>query len=145
MNTTLLRLILDTNRVVAALISKNSVIRDILRSTRIKFFCPEHMIEEIEKHKEYILQKSGLSENEFYFTLYYLLRRVTIVQKKAFQKNFPKAQKILENVDLKDSPFLALAMTVPNNGIFSDDFHFDATDLKRWSVEDILKWLETKT
>ncbi len=138
---TMLKLILDTNLVIAALINKYSTIRDLLRSTQIQFYCPQHMIEEIEKYKEYILQKSSLTENEFYFTLYYLLEKVTVVQKECFGENMLEAKEKMEKIDVKDAPFLALALSLPNDGILSNDPHFDKVGLRRWSVKEILTLL----
>lgn len=139
-----LRLILDTNRIISALISDKSIIRDILLSDKIEFYCPEHLIEEIEKYKGLIRKKSSLTEIEFYFTLYYLLKKVKVVKKEEFAEKLPEAKEIMKDIDIKDSEFLALAMTIPNDGIFSDDKHFDKINIKRWKVEYILDWLKVQ-
>ena len=136
-----LKLVLDTNIIISALIKETSIIRDILVSNKIEFITPEFVLGEIEKHKEEIQIKSGLSEIEFYFTLGYLLRSVKIIKKEYFSKNLQKAKKIMKDIDIYDSEFLALAMSIPNDGIFSRDDHFDETGVKRWSVRDVIDWL----
>ncbi|ODS35418.1 MAG: hypothetical protein A7316_03825 [Candidatus Altiarchaeales archaeon WOR_SM1_86-2] len=137
-----LKLILDTNIIISALIKDTSIIRDILVSNKIKFFAPEFVMEEIEKYRGTIQKKSGLSEIDFYFTLGYLLRGVKIIKKECFSKNLQKAKKIMKDIDIYDPEFLALAMSIPNDGIFSNDDHFDKTEIKRWSVMDVVDWLE---
>ncbi len=138
----MLVLILNSNRVISALINKNSIIRDFLLSDRLQFYCPEYTLEEIEKYKATILEKSNLTEMEFYFTLSYILQRVEIVSKGGFASKLPEAESIMKTIDPKDAPFVALSLSVSNQGIFSNDPHFDQAGLKRWSVEDIMKWLE---
>ncbi len=100
------------------------------------------MFEEIEKYKATILEKSNLTEMEFYFTLSYLLQRVEVISKEQFAPKLPEAERIMKNIDPKDAPFVALSRSISNQGIFSNDPHFDRAGLKRWSVGDMLKWLE---
>lgn len=49
----------------------------------------------------------------------------------------------MEAIDVKDSEFVALALSIENEGIFSNDRHFDDSGIKRWTVEEIVRWLET--
>lgn len=139
---TKLKLVLDTNIIFSALINKSSMIRDILLSDKITFFLPEKVIDEIIKHKELLCKKTGLSQKEVFFTLFYLLSRVRIMEKDAFSNNLEKARKIMEKIDIHDSEFLALALSVENDGIFSNDKHFNDLEVKRWGVDEVVKWLE---
>ena len=132
---TRLRLVLDTNIIISALISKKSTIRDILLTDKITFCLPELVLIELLKHKQLLCKKTGLSQKEVFFTLFYLLNKVEIVKKEAFSKNLEKAKNIMENIDIKDSEFVALALSIENDGIFSNDGHFDNCGIKRWTVE----------
>lgn len=139
-----LELILDTNIIISALMNENSIIRDILVSNKINFFAPEFVLDEIEKHRELIQTKGNLTEMEFYFILGYLMRNVKLIKKEYFSHNLQEAKNIMEDVDVYDSEFLALGMSIPNDGIFSNDDDFDETELKRWSVMEVIDWLEKK-
>ena len=110
---------------------------------KITFYIPELVLAEILKHKELLCNKTGLSQKEVFFTLFYLLSRVEIVKKEAFSENLEKAKNIMETIDIKDSEFLALALSIDNEGIFSNDKHFDSSGIKRWTVDEIVNWLET--
>ena len=142
-STTKLKLILDTNIIISALISKKSTIREILISDKIIFYMPEQVLAELLKHKELLCKKTDLSQKEIFFTLFYLLSRVEIVKKEAFSENLEKAKNIMEKIDIKDSEFLALALSIDNEGIFSNDKHFDDSGVKRWTVYEIVNLLET--
>lgn len=140
--TTKLKLVLDTNIIISALISKQSTIRDILISDKITFYMPELVLAELLKHKELLCNKTGLSQKEVFFTLFYLLSRVEIVKREAFSENLENAKNIMEKIDIKDSEFLALALSIDNDGIFSNDKHFDSSGIKRWTVYELVNWLE---
>ncbi len=141
-STTKLRLVLDTNIIISALINKKSTIRDILLTDKITFYLPELVLAELLKHKELLCKKTGLSQKEVFFAIFYLLSKVEIVKKEAFSKNLKKAKTIMENIDVKDSEFVALALSIENDGVFSNDRHFDDSGIKRWTVEELISWLE---
>ncbi len=138
-----LKLILDTNIIISALINKNSTIRDILLSDEIIFYLPELVLAELLEHKELLCRKTGLSQKEVFFTIFYLISKVEIVKKGAFSENLKKAKNVMENIDIKDSEFVALALSIENEGIFSNDRHFDDSGIKRWTVDELVNWLES--
>ena len=141
-STTKLKLVLDTNIIISALINKKSAIRDILISDELIFYMPELVLAEILEHKELLCRKTGLSQKEVFFTLFYLMNKVEIVKKEAFSENLEKAKGIMKKIDINDSEFLALAFSIENDGIFSNDKHFDNSGIKKWTVEEIISWLE---
>jgi len=106
------------------------------------FYLPELVLAELLKHKELLCKKTGLSQRELLFSIFYLLRKVEIVKKEAFSENLEKAKTIMENIDINYSEFVALAMSIENHGIFSNDRHFDESGVKRWTVEEIIGRLE---
>jgi predicted nucleic acid-binding protein len=49
----------------------------------------------------------------------------------------------MRDIDESDAPFLALALSFPNDGIWSDDKHFKEQKLVRvWTTRDMLENLE---
>ncbi|MDP2846444.1 MAG: PIN domain-containing protein, partial [Candidatus Methanoperedens sp.] len=65
-STTKLKLVLDTNIIISALINKKSTVRDILISDKITFYLPELVLSELLKHKELLCNKTGLSQKEVF-------------------------------------------------------------------------------
>lgn len=55
-----------------------------------------------------------------------------------------KAYKIMSDVDYCDVPFIALALAVKNDGIWSNDRHFEnLKDIKVWKTTDVFKYVKT--
>lgn len=55
-----------------------------------------------------------------------------------------KAYKIMSDVDHCDVPFIALALAVKNDGIWSNDRHFEnLKDIKVWKTIDVFKYVKT--
>jgi predicted nucleic acid-binding protein len=51
----------------------------------------------------------------------------------------PEARKIMDKIDPSDTPFMALALAVENDGIWSDDRHFlRQRRVKTWKTKDLL-------
>ena len=73
-----MRLVANTNRIIAALI-KNSASRKILTSPEFQFLVPDFSLEEISRHKEEICKKSGLSAKSFDTLLGLLFSSIEIV------------------------------------------------------------------
>lgn len=58
-----MKIIIDVNPVISALIRDSSV-RRIIVNSNFEFCFPEHALQKIRKYKDYIIEKSGLSELE---------------------------------------------------------------------------------
>jgi predicted nucleic acid-binding protein len=54
-----MRVIVDTNRILAALI-KNGSSREIITSDNIEFYSVDYVLKEVQKYKEEIIKKSEL-------------------------------------------------------------------------------------
>ena len=131
-----MRIILDTNILVAALI-RNSITRKILLHPELEFLVSEFIFEEVEKHHEEICHKSGLDANSFMLLLDLLKERFVFVPDEEI-KHKPDAKKIMEHIDVKDSIFIALALSTDNEGIWSEDKHFEKQKTVRiWKTQEL--------
>jgi predicted nucleic acid-binding protein len=130
-----MKLVIDTNRLIAALI-KDSLCRSIILSSKFEFISPDFAAIEIEKHKQLILNKSGLGEKSFKIILSMLLEKINIHPISEYQRMMEKADIIS---DKQDIPFLALALATKAEGIWSDDKHFkEQNQLKIYSTRDLM-------
>lgn len=118
-----MKVVIDTNVLMAGLIS-DSVIRRLLISGKAKFYLPESALEEVEKYKEDLKEKSCCSEEELQKLKDLLLEGIITVPKGLTKKHMKEAIKIMENIDKKDSVFIACALAVSANGILSFDKDF---------------------
>ena len=139
-----MKLVVDTNIVTAALI-RDSVTRKILLDPRISAYVPEHFLGEIEGHREYIVKKSGLSDREFIMILNGVISKLTIVPMNDFKDCMPRAFNVMNRIDEDDTPFIALAISFDNDGIWTQDEHFDRQHMVPiWKTADLLKIMGTE-
>ena len=137
-----MKLVVDANIVISALI-RDSATRKILLDPRISSYVPEHFLGEIEEHREYIVKKSGLNEKEIEIILNGVISGLTIFPIEDFKDFMSKAISAMKNIDEEDAPFIALALSFDNDGIWSNDVHFDRQQLVPvWKTTDMLKIIE---
>ena len=79
-----MKLVLDSKIIFSALI-KNSTTRDIILSDVFELHAPEYIFSEITKHKELLLRKSKLNEEEFDALLLLLQKHIRLVPKEEIQ------------------------------------------------------------
>jgi predicted nucleic acid-binding protein len=105
------KVIVDTNILFASLRVKNSKLREIFERQEFNFFTPNFLMVEIFKHKERILHKSKVSEEEVYEILYKMLYKINFVNEESITLgNFIEAYRLCGNIDEKDTPFVALTL-----------------------------------
>jgi predicted nucleic acid-binding protein len=100
---------------------------------------------EIEKYRDYLMKKAHQNEREFDLTLSALIERISFIPESDFINNMDRAEKIMEEIDPKDSPFLAVALTSKVDGIWSEDRDFDEQNvIRRYSTKDMIDLLLEK-
>jgi len=135
------KLVVNTNRLIAALL-KNSTVRELLLNPLFEFYVPEHCIEEIERHVGEISERSGVSVENVYLLLGVLLASVQVVPAERIMKKYGEAERIMGKIDRDDVPFIALALSFPNDGVWTEDRHFlKQKRVKVWRTGDLLKLL----
>ena len=102
-----MKLVVDTNCLISALIREGKT-RELICSSQIKLYAPEHIISETANHKLEILKKSGLENKDFELLINILLAQITIIPKQEFQECKEEALKLVTHSE--DSLFIALAI-----------------------------------
>ena len=132
-------IVIDTNIIISALI-KDSITRKIIIESGLQFAYPEISLHEILKHRNYISKKSGYSKVKFETILNKLLDYINLVPLKLVKIKLDRAKKIMKNIDINDTIFLATALALGNASIWSDDTDFDGQKLvKVIKTKDIAK------
>ena len=93
---------------MSALISTEGKTFDLIFNERIKPISVDKLLEELEKHKPEILEKSGLSEYEFDVFVSLIFSEIEFVPYSELEKFIPKAEKITP--DPNDVEYFALAV-----------------------------------
>ncbi len=67
---------------------------------------------------------------------------ICIISDKKVKNQMKKSIDIMKDIDVNDSPILASALAIPNDGIWTEDKHFDKQDeVKIWKTKDLKKYI----
>ncbi len=112
-----MKLVIDTNKLFS-FFWRGSLIKKLLL-TGHDLYSPEFALEELEKHKKEILDKTKLSSREFIEFKEKLTKVLEFVSFSKYSDKIPEAFNLLSEHP-KDMDFLALALKL-NAGILSND------------------------
>ncbi len=133
-----MKILVDTNRIMAALI-KDSNSRKIIRESNIEFVTIGLSKEELQKYKDYIKEKSGVTDEEFRYLFNRIMRNVSVLRDDLIKPFMQEAKSIMDDIDKKDTPFIAAALAT-NLPIWSDDKHFEEQNkIKIFKTQDLVK------
>ncbi len=136
-----MKLVINSNILISALI-KNSITRKILLNPKFEIYLPEFSLNEIRKYLPEITKKANVSEKTIEIVMNQILENIHIVPLDDYKDELTKAIDLIGAVDEKDVPFLALALSITNDGIWSNDKHFKKQNVViTYSTEDIVKSL----
>lgn len=136
-----MKLIIDTNVIISSLL-KDSKARELLLSETFEFYLPEIVLSEINKYILYIVQKSNLNEKEIKVVLNKILEKLNIVPIQVYEDKIPEALSIMEKIDKKDTQFIALALKIENDGLLTNDKHFQKQSIvKVYRIMDIIAYI----
>jgi predicted nucleic acid-binding protein len=134
-----MKLVIDTNRIMAGLL-KNSTSRRIILHESFSFFAPDYIEIELAKHRPYLMKKAKIPGPDFDLLMRTLLEHVILVPFEDFEHEYEHAMRIMETIDENDSPFLAVGLALGIGSIWTEDRHFLRQDLLRvCSTRDLIE------
>lgn len=135
-----MRIVIDANMVIAALV-KDSKSRKIIVNRSFEFISPDFLLGEINKHGNYICEKSGLSKEEFELLILLLLEHIKIILASEYEESIDTAKEIMKE-DAKDVPYVACYMALKCDGIWTNDTDYDNKNhIKALKTKDLIKLL----
>ncbi|MFH0837495.1 MAG: PIN domain-containing protein [Candidatus Aenigmatarchaeota archaeon] len=135
-----MRLIVDTNRIIAALI-KDSLARRIITHINTDLLTISFSDKEVEKYRAYIIEKASIDSDEFDRIFETIRDRFIIINDTVIMTKINEAGKIMDNIDPDDTPFIAAALAT-NSDIWSDDNHFQKQkSIRIWTTKDLEKFV----
>jgi len=133
-------LIVDTNSILSALI-KDSAARKIIFKSGFRFYAPETIIKEIFSHLELIGGKTGFAEAEIQTLAHFIASYFTTVPRSKYEDFILQATALVPHPE--DFQFIALALAIPNDGIWTADKHFAKQNkVKVWKTQELLKFIK---
>ena len=115
------RIVIDSNRVIAALL-KESTTRKILLDSDFEFFAPEFINLEINNHKSLLIGRADIKDGEFDILLSLIFEHIVIIPSSEYEK-FTNACANEIN-DENDIPYLAACLAINAEGVWTHDPHF---------------------
>jgi len=129
-----MRLVLDTNILIAALI-KDSITRRILLLPDLEFLLPAFALDELARHRAKIVRAARLKGDEIDLLLTLLLTSVAVVPYERIAPYLSDADVLIGAIDPDDVPFVALALAEEHDGIWSNDRAFkDLPGIQHWTT-----------
>ena len=133
-----MELVIDANILFSALI-KDGYIRRLILLGDHSFFVPEFIFEEMNKHKDIILEKADITEDELNEILGLIIENtnIEIIPKEDFKNYLETAKEI--SYDIDDVQYLALALKL-KCPVWSNDKDFKKQNkVKVFSTKELLK------
>ncbi|MCL4517800.1 MAG: PIN domain-containing protein [Thaumarchaeota archaeon] len=133
-----MKLVVDTNVLLSALM-RNSVTRSILLNPNHKFYVPDFALASSKCFSASSIANSGIPTKDIKLLFNILLVNLEVVPQDEFLKCYSRAEKIMKSIDEKDVPFVALALCVDCEGIWSNDKDMKEQDaVKVWNTAELL-------
>ncbi len=119
------KIVVDANIIIAALFGSRATII-ILTGQNYSFYAPKFIINEIKKHKNEICQKAKKSLFDFDRELQALLIFIIFLDKTQYNPFFNEAEILMNNRDSGDVVYIASALAVHADFIWTNDKDFTA-------------------
>ncbi|MBI2660852.1 PIN domain-containing protein [Candidatus Woesearchaeota archaeon] len=123
-----MKIVVDANIIIACLLGSRGKIA-IVASQNHKFYVPIIIIAEIIKYKEHICDEMEITPDEFDRNLEALLIFIEVVDYAAYEDYITKAEHAIKRRDIKDVEYIACALAVNADFIWSDDKDFTSQNL----------------
>lgn len=134
-----MELVIDANVFIAALISPHGHTACLFFLDFLRLYAPEFLLDELEKHKEEISAKAGLSEEDFRRASAILEARVKFVSLTELIVFFPSAKRISPDPDDMAYFALALKLCCP---LWSNDGQLKSQpEVKVFSTSELIQFL----
>lgn len=115
-----MRLVLDTNILIAGLL-RDSTTRRILQWPFHTFLVPEYAFREVANHLDELAPRMQVTRPEAELLLHLVSARVQTVPEPEIRPHMAEAMAIMRDLDPDDAPFIATALAVPNDGLWTHD------------------------
>lgn len=132
------RYVIDANVLFGAFISGKDLYR--LLCSEYTIYLPDYAFTEIEKYKQRILKKTKVKEEQFQTFVLSLLSKVTVIPNLLLsQASLQEAYRLCQEIDEKDTVYVAVALEFGIPLITSDKALHDGLQARQFSNVVLLK------
>ncbi|MBI4392459.1 MAG: PIN domain-containing protein [Euryarchaeota archaeon] len=123
-----MKIVVDANRFFSALL-KDGPARKAIYETRAALFAPEFLKIELARHREELQRRSRLTPTDFSKLMDEVAAQIVWVPDEAIHAHLSDAARAIGTVDISDVPYLASALAIKADAIWSHDLDFDKQTL----------------
>lgn len=118
-----MNIVVDANIIIAALMGSRATLT-IITSQNYNFYAPKYVVQEVEKYKKFICEKSLQKSEDFDMNLRALLFFIREVDYGGYIMFMETAKKAIGERDMKDTDYIACALAVEADFIWTNDKDF---------------------
>lgn len=123
-----MRIVIDANRAISAIL-RDGPTRRALIDTSSELYAPTLLREEMVRHRAEIAERARLTTADFDGLAVLLLADVRWVTRLEFASCVEEAERAIGAWDPNDVAYLAAALAIGADAIWSEDAHFDRQSL----------------
>lgn len=137
-----MEIVVDTNILISSLL-KDGLTRRILFLAPFDMYTISYARSEIEANQAELLRKSKLDDSSFAYIMDIIFSKIKLASSDIIEPYRHRSMDVMREIDIDDSPFLALAMAL-ECPIWSNDSHFKKQNIiKAFTTADIISLLKT--
>ena len=118
-----MKIVVDANVVIAAL-AKQSITKEVLLYPFIDYYTPGFLLEELAEHEDEIMSKMHTDKPGYQKALDTVIKKLKVVKRDAYMQYLDQAREIIGEVDKDDVAYIAVALSIEADGVWSYDPHF---------------------
>jgi len=122
-----MRIVVDANIIISGLI-RDSTTRRLLVEIEPNLLTPAYVHDEIDKHVETVMEKSGLNEPEVEQLIQTLFKRIEVIPRAEITGLFQEAARGMRDQDPDDAMYVAAALE-RDAALWTDDGDYEDQDL----------------
>jgi predicted nucleic acid-binding protein len=135
-----MKIVVDANVVISALV-RSSITREVLLHPYVDYYSPDFLLAEIRKHEKEISEKAGPGYGH---ALRLVTKKIIIIPNYFYKSYMQEAHKIIGSIDKDDEQYIALALSLDADGIWSYDAHFKMQDkMNIFTTADLLTLIKS--
>ena len=146
-----MRIVVDTNIAFSAALNTDSKICRILLQpkTRFNFYSTEHLLEELNNHRDKLLQLTEYTDYELDRIISLVTNRIRFINVRLIpNKVYEKAENLCSSIDIDDTEFVALTNHIKGKFWSGDKELKDGLIQKNWqefiTTEELFKIVQNR-
>ena len=136
-----MKIVIDANVAIAAL-ARAAITREVLIYPYIYYYTPVFLIEELKEHEDEIKEKVGPTYTS---ALDLITKKLKILSYGDYEPWLKDAEAIISKIDKDDVPYIAVALAISADGLWSYDEHFTKQSaVKTISIKNLIFLIRKK-